>query len=130
VPMRLMLSFAAGAIFVLAGLLFDNSYQRSTPEAVYVRGTVVGFERPYPRQVYPIFEFTDESGRLHHVVNSSQQAIVRFSAGDAVSIAYSRIDPQRARIDTTWFNHRWVMAGIFVALTLVVGALARPQSGT
>jgi hypothetical protein len=128
--MRLMPSFAIGAIFVLAGLLFDSSYQRSTPEAVYVQGTVVGFERPHPRQVYPIFEFTDENGRLHRVVNSSQQAIVRFSAGDAVSLAYSRFDPQRARIDTLWFNHRWAIAGIFVALTLVVGTLARPGSGS
>ena len=128
--MRLMLPFAVGAIFVLAGLLFDSRYQRSTPDAVYVQGTVVGFERPHPRQVYPIFEFTDENGRLHHVVNSSQQAIVRFSAGDAVSLAYSRFDPQRARIDTLWFNHRWAIAGIFVALTLVVGTLARPGSGS
>src|ERR1700691_2552151 len=111
--MRLMLPFAAGAIFVLAGLLLDSTYQRSTPEAVYVQGTVVGFERPHPRQVYPIFEFTDDYGRLHHVVNSSQQAIVRFSAGDALSIAYSRLDPQRARIDTLWLNHSWALAVIF-----------------
>jgi translation initiation factor IF-1 len=128
--MRLMLPFAVGVIFVLAGLLFDSRYQRSTPEAVYVHGTVVGFERPHPRQVYPIFEFADENGRLHHVVNSSQQLIVRFSAGDAVSIAYSRFDPQRARIDTLWFNHRWTMGGFFVALTLVVGARARRESGS
>jgi hypothetical protein len=128
--MRLMLPFSVGAIFVLAGLIFDSSYQGSTPEAVHVQGTVVGFERPHPRQVYPIFEFTDENGRPHHVVNSSQQAIVRFSAGDAVSIAYSRLDPQRARIDTLWFDHRWVLAGIFVALTLVVGARARSKSGS
>src|ERR1700722_18546789 len=112
--MRLMLPLVVGGIFLLAGLLFDSSYQRSTPEAVHVQGTVVGFARPHPRQVYPTFEFTDENGRLHHVVNSSQQAIVRFSTGEAVSIAYSRIDPQRARIDTFWFNHRCAMAGIFV----------------
>lgn len=126
--MRLTLPFAVGAIFVLAGLLFDGTYQRSTPEAVYVQGTVVGFERPHPRQVHPIFEFTDEDGHRHHIVNSSQQAIVRFAAGDAVSIAYSRFDPQRARIDTFWFNHRWAVAGFFVAFTLVVGAVARPES--
>ena len=129
-PMRLMLPFAVGVIFVVAGLLFDGRYQRSTPAAVHVQGTVVGFERPHPRQVYPIFEFTDENGRLHHVVNSSQQAIVRFSTGDAVAIAYSRSDPQRARIDTLWFNHRWAMGGFIVALTLVLGAIVRPESGT
>lgn len=128
--MRLMLAFAVGAILVLAGLIFDSNYQRSTPEAVYVRGTVVGFQRPHPRQMFPIFEFTDENGRPHQVVNSSQQALIRFSAGDAVSIAYSRLDPQRARIDTLWFNHRWVIAGIFVALTLGVGAVARRESGS
>jgi hypothetical protein len=126
--MRMMLPFAVSVIFVLAGLLFDGRYQHSTPEAVSAQGTIVGFERPHPRQVYPIFEFTDDTGRLHHVVNSSQQAIVRFSTGDAVSIAYSRFDPQRARIDTFWFNHRWTMGGLFVALTLVVGALARRES--
>jgi translation initiation factor IF-1 len=128
--MRLMLPFTAAVIFVLAGLVIDSGYQRSTPEAVYVQGTVVGFERPHPKQVYPIFEFNDENGRLHRVVNSSQQAIVRFSAGDAVSIAYSRLDPQRARIDTLWFNHRWAVGGLFVALALVIGALARRESGS
>jgi hypothetical protein len=126
--MRLTLPFAVGALFVLAGLLFDRSYQRSTPQAVYVQGTVVGFERPHPRQVYPIFEFIDENSHRHQVVNLSQQAIVRFAAGDAVPIAYSRFDPQKARIDTLWFNHRWAMAGFLVAFTLVVGALTRPES--
>jgi hypothetical protein len=125
--MRLMLPFAVGAILVLAGLLFDGSYQRSTPATVYVQGTVVGFERPHPRQVYPILEFIDENGQRHHVVNPSQQAIVRLAAGDAVAIAYSRFDPQRARIDTLWFNHRWAMAGFFVAFTLVVGRPVRPK---
>jgi hypothetical protein len=42
-----------------------------------------------------------------------------------VSIAYSRIDPERARIDTLWFNHRWVIGGIIVGLAIVVRALAR-----
>ncbi len=126
--MRLKLPFAFAAIFVLAGMLIDSSYQRSTPEAIYVQGTVVGFDRPHARQVYPIFEFIDANGRVHRVVNSSQQAIVRFEAGDAVSIAYSQLDPQRARIDTLWFNHRWVMGGFFVALTLVFGALTRRES--
>jgi hypothetical protein len=127
--MRLRLPLVLAAIFVLAGMLIDSSYQRSTPEAVYVRGTVVGFDRPHARQVYPIFEFTDANDRVHRVVNSSQQAIIRFATGDAVSIAYSRLDPQRARIDTLWFNHRWVLGGSFVALTLVFGALMRRDSG-
>jgi hypothetical protein len=119
---------AAAVIFVLAGVLIDRSYQRSTPDAAYVQGTVVGFDRPHARQVYPIFEFSDANGRLHRVVNSSQQSIVRFSTGDPVSIAYSRSDPQRARIDTLWFNHRWVIGGVFVALALGFGALTRRQS--
>jgi hypothetical protein len=127
--MRVKLPFAIAAIFVLVGILIDRSYQRSTPEAVYVEGTVVGFDRPHAKQVYPIFEFTDADRRLHRVVNPSQQAIVRLATGDAVSIAYSRSDPQRARIDTFWFNHRWVMGGIFVALALVFGALTRRASG-
>ncbi len=127
--MRLTLPFAVAAIFVLAGALMDSTYQRSTPEAAYVQGNVVGFERPHVRQVYPIFEFTDENGHLHRVVNSSQQAFVRFATGDAVRIAYSRLDPQRARIDTLWFNHRWVMGAFFVALTLVIGALRRRENG-
>lgn len=116
---------AIAVIFVLVGILFDSSYQRSTPEAVHVQGTVIGFERLHRRQVFPILEFTDENGQVHYVVNSSQQAIVRFATSDAVPVAYSRLDPQRARIDTLWFNHRWALGGLIVALTLVFGALTR-----
>jgi hypothetical protein len=76
--MRLKLLFAVAVIFVLAGMLIDRSYQRSTPDAAYVEGIVVGFDRPHARQVYPIFEFTDANGRVHRVVNSSQQSTGRF----------------------------------------------------
>jgi hypothetical protein len=54
--------------------------------------------------------------------------MTRFTTGDAVPIAYSRSDPQRARIDTFWFNHRWLVGGFIVALTLVFGVLMRRQS--
>jgi hypothetical protein len=126
---RLMLTFALAAIFVLAGVVFDSNYQRSTPEPAYVQGTVVGFERPHAKQVYPIFEFKDAGDHLHRVVNSSQQAVVRLAIGDAVPIAYSQSDPQRARIDTFWFDHRWLVGGFIVALTLMFGALMRRQPG-
>jgi hypothetical protein len=125
--MRLMLPFALAATFVLAGVILDSNYQRSTPESTYVQGTVVGFDRPHRKQVYPIFEFKDTDGGLHRVVNPTQQAMVRFTTGDAVPIAYSRADPQRARIDTFWFNHRWLIGGLVVALTLLFGALTRRQ---
>jgi hypothetical protein len=124
---RLMLPFGLAAIFVLAGMILDINYQRSTPEPSYVQGTVVGFERPQRKQTYPIFEFKDADGRLHRVVNPTQQAMVRITTGDAVPIVYSRSDPQRARIDTFWFSHRWLMGGCIVALTLVFGALVRRQ---
>jgi hypothetical protein len=123
--MRLMLSFALAAIFVLAGVILDSNYQRSTLDATYVHGTVIGFDRPHRKQVYPIFEFKDTDGTLHRVVNPTQQAMVRFTTGDAVPIAYSRSDPQRARIDTFWFNHRWLVGAFIVALTLVLDALMR-----
>jgi hypothetical protein len=126
--MRLKLLFAVAVIFMLAGTLIDCSYQRSTPDAAYVQGIVVGFDRPHARQVYPIFEFSDANGSVHRVVSSSQQSFVRFATGDAVSIAYSRFDPQRARIDTPWFNHRWAIGGVFVALALVFGALRQRES--
>jgi hypothetical protein len=120
-----MLPFVLAAIFVLAGAMLDGNYQRSTPEPNYAQATVVGFERPQAKRVYPIFEFKDASNHLHRVVNSSQQAIVRLATGDVVPIAYSQSDPQRARIDTFWFNHRWVVGAFIVALTLVFGAFAR-----
>ena len=124
---RLMLPFGLAAIFLLAGVILDSNYQRSTSEPTYVEGTIVDFDRPHRKQVYPIFEFKDADGRSHRVVNPTQQAMVRFTTGDAVPIAYSRSDPQRARIDTFWFNHRWLMGGFIVALTLVFGALMRRQ---
>ena len=127
--MRLMLPFVLAAIFVLAGAMLDGRYQRSTPEPVYAQGTVVGFERLHAKQVYPIFEFRDSGDRLHRVVNPSQQAVARLTTGDAVPIAYSQSEPQRARIDTFWFNHRWVAGGLFVALTLVLGVGIRRQTG-
>ncbi len=123
--MHLRLLFPLAVIFVLGGMLIDCGYQRSTPDAVYVWGNVVGFDRPRAKQAYPIVEFSDANGRVHRVVNPSQQSIVRFGNGDAVPVAYSRFDPQRARIDTPWFNHRWAIGGVFVAVAVVLGALKR-----
>ena len=127
--MRLMLPFLLAGILVVAGVMLDSRYQRSTPGPIYTQGTVVGFERLNRRQVYPVFEFKDASNQQHRVVNPSQQAIIRLATGDGVSIAYSQSDPQQARIDTLWFDHRWVMGGLFVALTLVFSALARRTPG-
>jgi hypothetical protein len=127
---RLMLPFALAAIFVLAGVMLDSNYRRPTPEPTYAVGTIVGFERPHAKQVYPIFEFTDDTGRVHRVINSSQQAIVRFATGDSVPIVYSKSNPQLARVDTPWFNHRWAAGGFIVALTLVLSALLRRQPGS
>jgi hypothetical protein len=128
VLVRLMLPFGLAAIIILGGVILDSNYQRSTPEPIYVQGTVVDFERLRRKRVYPIFEFKDADGRLHRVVNSTRQVMVRFTTGDVAPIAYSRSDPQRARIDTFWFNHRWLLGGCIVALTLVLGALLRRQS--
>ena len=60
----------------------------------------------------------------HRVVNSTQRGFARFSKGDSVPIAYSSTDPQRARIDTLWFSHRWVIGGIIVGLAIVIRVLA------
>jgi|ERR1700722_16725939 uncharacterized protein DUF3592 len=123
---RSVASLVLAACFMLAGVLVDGSYQRSTPGPLQAQGTIVDFERRHSRQVYPVFEFKDADGSPHRVVNSTQQAFARFSRGDSVQIAYSRIDPERARIDTLWFDHRWLMGGILVGLAIVVRALAGP----
>lgn len=115
---------ALAVCFVLAGALLDSGYRRSTPGSMQAQGTIVDFERRHSRQVYPVFEFKDADGMTHRVVNSTQQGIPRFSRGDPVTIAYSSIDPERARIDTLWFSHRWVIGGIIVGLTIAVRALA------
>jgi translation initiation factor IF-1 len=120
--MRAVACLVAAACLV-AGVLLDHAYARSTPGAVETQGTIVDFVRRNSRQVYPVFEFQDLEGKTHRVVNSTQQAVVRFAAGDAVAIAYSRMDPERARIDTLWFDHRWIIAAVIVALTVFGGAL-------
>jgi hypothetical protein len=112
------------ACFILAGALLDGGYQRSTPGSLPAQGTIVDFERRHSRQVYPVFEFNDADGVPHRVVSSTQQGIARFSKGDSVPVAYSRIDPERARIDTLWFSHRWLIGGIIAALAIVIRALA------
>ena len=119
---------ALAACFILAGALLDGGYQRSTPGSLQAQGTIVDFERGHSRQVYPVFEFKDADGMPHRVVNSTQQVIARFSRGDSVPIAYSRIDPERARIDTLWFSHRWLIGGIIVGLAIVIRALAGTDS--
>jgi hypothetical protein len=118
------------AACLVAGVLLDYSYARSTPGAVRIQGTVVDFVRRNSRQVYPVFEFKDLDGKAHRVVNSTQQVIVRFAAGDAVPIAYSRTDPERARIDTLWFDHRWMIAAVIVALTVFGSALRADVAAT
>ena len=61
----------------------------------------------------------------HRVVNSTQQSILPFFEERLrVPIAYSRIDPERARIDTLWFSHRWAIGGIIVGLAIFIRALA------
>lgn len=120
---RLIGFLALAACFILAGALLDGGYQRSTPDSLQVRGTIVDFERRHSRQVYPVFEFKDADGATHRVVNSTQQAMARFSRGDSVPIAYSRVDPERARIDTLWFNHRCIIGGIIVGLAIAIRAL-------
>ena len=115
---------ALAASVILAGALLDGAYQRSTPGSQQAQGTIVDFERRHSRQVYPVFEFKDADGVPHRVVNSTQRGFARFSKGDSVPIAYSRIDPERARIDTLWFSHRWVIGGIIVGLAIVIRVLA------
>jgi hypothetical protein len=119
---RLIGFLALAACFILAGALLDGRYQRSTPGSLQAQGTIVDFERRHSRQVYPVFEFKDADGVPHRVVSSAQQGIARFSKGDSVLIAYSRIDPERARIDTLWFSHRWVIGGIIAGLAIVIRA--------
>ena len=108
---------------LLGGALLDHAYARSTPGAIRTQGTVVDFVRRNSRQVYPVFEFQDLEGKMHRVVNSTQQALARFAAGDPVQVAYSRANPELARIDTVWFDHRWTMAAVIVAITVFGGAL-------
>jgi translation initiation factor IF-1 len=122
--MRPIGSLILAACFILAGALLDGAYQRSTPDSLQAQGTIVDFERVRSRQVYPVFEFKDADGMTHRAVNSTQQGIVRFSKGDVVPIAYSRTDPEKARIDTLWFSHRWVIGGIIVGLAILIRALA------
>jgi hypothetical protein len=121
---RLIGLLVLAACFILAGALLDANYRRSTPDSLQAQGTIVGFERQHSRQVYPVFEFKDADGVTHRAVSSTQQGIARFSQGDSVPIAYSRTDPERARIDTLWFSHRWVIGGIFVGLAISIRALA------
>lgn len=116
-------AYLVAVVCLISGVLLDYSYARSTPAPERTQGTVVDFVRRNSRQVYPVFEFRDLDGKLHRVVNATQQAVVRLAAGDTVSIAYSRWDPERARVDTLWFDHRWMIAGLVVALTVFVGAL-------
>ena len=49
---RWMLPFGLAAIFVLAGVILDSNYRRSTPDPIYIQATVIDFERLHRKQVY------------------------------------------------------------------------------
>ncbi len=111
------------AVFLIAGICLDFAYQRSTPNPVRVQGTIVDFYRQHSKRVYPVFEFQDVAGQQHRVVSASQQWILRFSTGDQVPIVYSKDDPEKARIDTFWVDHRWLISALIVAVTVMVAGL-------
>lgn len=108
------------AVLLIAGIFLDFAYQRSTPNPVQVQGTIVDFDRQHSRQVYPVFEFQDVAGQRHRVVSATQQWILRFSTGDQVPIVYSKDNPEKARIDMFWVDHRWLIGAAIVAITVMV----------
>ena len=111
------------AVFLIAGIFLDFAYRRSTPKPLQVQGTIVDFDRQHSKQVYPVFEFQDVAGQRYRVVSASQQWLLRFSTGDQVPIVYSKDDPEKARIDTFWFDHRWLISALIVAITVIIARL-------
>lgn len=126
-PWRWRGALALAAIMLTAGLGLDLTYKSSTPDPVFVQGTVVDFVRPHRRQVYPVFEFQDADGGRHRVMSPSQQGVERFAAGDVIPVAYSRANPEKARIDTFWFDHRWLISALVVSLTVLAVTSLRPK---
>jgi Protein of unknown function (DUF3592) len=122
-----MLFVASALVFIVLGILLDRSYQLSTPEPEFAQGKIVDFQRLHSKQVYPIFEFSDSEGKLHRVVSSAQQSLPRFVAGDLVPVAYSRANPENARINNFWFNNRWKVGALMVSLSFVVAAFTRTK---
>jgi hypothetical protein len=55
----------------------------------------------------------------------STQGISRLSTGNSVPISYAWANPERARIDSLSFSHRWMMGAAPVAFAIGIGALTR-----
>lgn len=123
-------ALVACMMILVAGIGMDVAYQRSTPDPVHAQGTIVDFERRHSKQVYPVFEFQDAAGRQHRVVSTTQQIMSRFAAGDQVPIAYSKYDPAKARIDTLWFDHRWLIGALIVVVSIVIAGFRERTSPT
>ena len=121
---------ALAAGLVLLGAAIDGEYAGATPDAAHAQGRVVDFLRDHARslQPFPVVEFTDAQARTYRVVNPRSQRILRLALGDTVPVAYSRANPQQARIDTPWFSHRGVLAACAVAVALAVALALRGRS--
>ncbi len=126
--MRALATSAVALCIVIGGAWFDSDYLATTPDPVRTQGKVVGFLRPAARQVHPIVQFTTPDGTIHRVTTPRPQRMVRYASGEDVQIAYARDNPERARIDTLWYDHSGLIVGLGVAATLLAGLVVRRKA--
>jgi hypothetical protein len=116
---RLGLSLAALVVLLFVDFSRDRRYTRVLPDALVTTGSIVAWSqnRATNRRFVPIVEFQDANGVSHRFANAAARPVLGFQLGSSVRVIYSVANPNSARIDHWWMNHKNTL--IFGALGLM-----------
>jgi hypothetical protein len=124
-PMRLVLSLAALVVLLFFGASRDQRYTRAMPDVKAAEGRIVAWSqnRATNRRFIPIVEFQDANGVSHRFANAAARPVLGFQIGSSVRVVYSTANPDTARIDHWWMNHKNTLIFGTIGLMAVVASV-------
>jgi len=109
-------------LIVFVGARLDARYAPIAADEIVTTARVVDVlgGSSAGRLPLPVCEYADEHGNLHHLITTDPPRFPRLARGDSVPVAYSRAQPERARIATFWRSHGRALIATVLALLIVV----------
>ena len=109
-------------LIVFVGARLDARYAPIAADEIVTTARVVDVigGSAADRPPLPVCEYSDEHGNLHHLISADPPRFPRLARGDSVSVAYSRAQPERARIATFWRSHGRALIATALALLIIV----------
>jgi hypothetical protein len=121
-----MLMIVVGIIWSGVNAWFVMQATKGSGEIIEIRQSSGTKER---KRYYPIFQFTDASGRSWTNRSTVGYSVYDFNPGDKVEVLYSSSDPSEAQINT--FTSLWskpLFVGGFGILLVLVSPLVRKKN--